>query len=246
MHDAVDTMPHESAKTEQREGSWWRTTWPLHRREWARLVVLLLVVTGGFVVAGESLTNWAAPNPVVDLDVEIAEDLAAGRTPLRDDLAHWGSFVADTPVKIGLSLMFAGLALWRWRRWYEAALIGLSLIFDAAVYLSSSLIVGRPRPAVERLLESPVDTSFPSGHVAAATVYAVLAVIVFQRTRSLASRSVAVVVVVAIPVIVAWARMYQGMHFLSDVVAGILLGIVSIVICHRTLEPYRADAAERR
>ncbi len=220
---------------------WWKSTWPLHRRELIQLVVALFVVVVVTVAIGESLTNWAAPNSIVELDVDTAESLAEDRAESTIDLAHWGAFVADTPVKIGLSLVLAGLALWRWRRWYEAALIGLTLMFEASAYVASSLIVGRPRPGVERLLESPVATSFPSGHVAAATVYAVVAIIVFQHTRSALARVMAVVFVAAIPVIVAWARMYQGMHFLSDVVAGIILGVVSIVICLQVLRPYRPE-----
>ena len=96
---------------------------------------------------------------------------------------------------------------------------------------------------MERLLESPVDTSFPSGHVAAATVYAALVVIVFWHTRALWARSLAVVLAVVASLAVAWARAYQGMHFLSDVIAGIVLGVVSI------LDPAPSDprfAARRR
>ncbi len=227
---------------EKSKASWWKSTWPLHRREWVQILAALLVVIAVTVVIGETLTNWAAPNAIVDLDVETAEELVANRTESRNDLAHWGSFLADTPVKIGVSLALAGLALWRWRRWYEAALITLTLVFEASAYGASSLIIGRPRPDVERLVESPVATSFPSGHVAAATVYAVLGIIVFQRTQSAVARVVAALVVVAVPLIVAWARMYQGMHFLSDVIAGIILGITSVVICFRILQPHRPES----
>ncbi len=219
------------------EEPWWKSTWCMGRTEWIRAVVALVAVVIVTVLVGETLTNWAAPNALVDLDVEVAENLAENRTDRNNDLAHWGALLADTPVKIGLSVLLAAGALWRWRRWYEATVIGLSLIFEASAYLASSLIIGRPRPDVERLLESPVATSFPSGHVAAATVYAVVAIIVFQRTRAVVPRAVAVVAVTAIPLIVAWARMYQGMHFLSDVIAGIVLGIVSIVICLSILGP---------
>ncbi len=229
----------DTLQSRQDGSAWWKSTWLLGRREWTRLIVALVIVVAVTVVIGETLTNWAAPNAIVDLDVETAEDLAANRSESRNDLAHWGAFLADTPVKIGLSVVLAGLALWRWRRWYEATLIGLTLIFEATAYLSSSLIIGRPRPDVERLLESPVDTSFPSGHVAAATVYAVLAIIVFQHTKVLTARVVAVLVVAAVPLIVGWARMYQGMHFLSDVVAGIILGVVSLLVCFRVLQPHQ-------
>lgn len=193
-------------------------------------MALLAVVAVG-VVVGELLTNWSALAGLADYDQRLAEDVAEGRTPLKDDLAHWGAFIADTPVKIAISVVIAGFLLWKLRRWREAVLIGLPLIFEATAYISTSYIVQRPRPDVERLLESPVDTSFPSGHVAAATVYAALGFIVLWHTRNVAARALAVVLIIAAPLIVGWARVYQGMHFLSDVVAGVVLGVVSVVIC---------------
>ncbi|MEO6572154.1 MAG: phosphatase PAP2 family protein, partial [Ilumatobacteraceae bacterium] len=104
-----------------------------------------------------------------------------------------------------------------------------------------STIVHRSRPDVERLLTSPVDTSFPSGHVAAATVYIALAVIVFWHTRSVVARTVAVVICLLLPIMVGAGRMYEGMHFFTDVVGGVILGIVSLVLCYRVLGP-PADA----
>ena len=157
-------------------------------------------------------------------------------------MAHWSSFISDTPVKIAASVVIAGLLLWRLRRWREAVLIGLPLIFEATAYIVSSYIVARPRPDVERLLESPVDTTWPSGHVAAAAVYASLVFIVLWHTKSAALRVVAVVLATVAPIMVAWARMYQGMHFLSDVIAGIVLGVVSVLVCRRILRaPADAD-----
>jgi undecaprenyl-diphosphatase len=96
-------------------------------------------------------------------------------------------------------------------------------------------VVQRPRPDVERLLESTINSSFPSGHVAAATVYAAVVVVVFRHTRNHAARALAVTVYALIVAAVAWARLYQGMHYLSDVIAGIVLGAVSLVITDRVL-----------
>ncbi len=68
-------------------------------------------------------------------------------------------------------------------------------------------------------------------------MYAVVAMVLFWHTRSAVIRLVAAAVAVALPLIVGVARLYQGMHHLSDVVAGIVLGIVSIMICHSILGP---------
>lgn len=217
--------------------SWWATTWPLDRSDWLRLAIALVSVIAVSVVVGELLTNWSRLDWIVQTDRDIARNLADGRTETSNDLAHWGAFIADTPVKIALSVVVAGLFLWRWKRWHEAVMVGLALIFEATAFIIITYIVQRPRPDVERLLDSPVNSSFPSGHVAAATVYGALAVVVFWHTRSLWARTLAVVLAVAAPLVVAWARLYQGMHFLSDVIAGLVLGVVSIFVCARILGP---------
>lgn len=221
---------------------WWKTTWPLGRTQWVQLGIALVAVITAFSFVGYLYTDVFAPNVVTELDVEIAESLADDRSEAENDRAHWGAFLADTPVKIGASVLIAAAMLWVWRRWHEVVFMGLTLIFEATAFIITTWIVGRPRPDVERLLESPVNTSFPSGHVAAATVYAALAIIVFWHTRSTVARGVASLLAVMIPLIVGWARLHQGMHFFSDVVAGVVLGIVSVWICYRILgAPHDAE-----
>lgn len=232
-----DTTLTSRGTSADRSDRWWETTWPLVRADWLRLAIALVTVVAAGVTIGELLTNWSVLNPVVELDENIARDLADGRTSAVNDLAHWSAAIADTPVKIALSILIAGLFLWRFRRWHEAVMVGLPLIFEATAFMSTTYIVARPRPDVERLLESPVDSSFPSGHVAAATVYAALAVIVFWHTRAIWARALAVVLAAAAALLVAWARAYQGMHYFTDVVAGMILGVVSIAIAVWILGP---------
>lgn len=156
-----DTTQDGRTDPDEEERSWWATTWPLERFDAVRLAVAFASVVAVGVVIGEILTKWSPLSGLVDYDERLARDLADGRTDLKDDVAHWGAFIADTPVKIGISVVIAGFLLWKLRRWREAVLVGLPLIFEAAAYITTSFIVQRPRPDVERLLESPVDTSFP-------------------------------------------------------------------------------------
>jgi membrane-associated phospholipid phosphatase len=75
-----------------------------------------------------------------------------------------------------------------------------------------------------------VGSSFPSGHVAAAACYAAVAIVVFWHTRNWWLRALTVVVVALTPVAVALARMYRGMHYLTDVVAGAILGAAAVLV----------------
>lgn len=209
--------------------------WPLTKDHMSLLLMALAMVVSVLVFVGLLLTKWAEPNAIVDFDVKVSEKLANNRTDTLDTLSHVGSFLADTPVKIIGAIVFAGFMVYRWQRWHEAIFVGLTLMFEAAAFIMTTRIVGRPRPDVEPLFESTIMTGYPSGHSAAAAVYTALAVIVFWHTRAAWARVSAVVVTALIPVIVATARVYQGMHYVSDVVVGVSLGLASVWICYRIL-----------
>ena len=133
-------------------------------------------------------------------------------------------------VKIAVTAVLAIVMKLVWKRWREPLMMVVPLVLEASAFITVTYIVSRPRPDVERLESSPVDSSFPSGHVAAATAYGALVVIVFWHVRNRIARAAVVVLSIAIPVIVGWARMYRGMHHLTDVIAGFLLGIASVAM----------------
>jgi membrane-associated phospholipid phosphatase len=228
----VDVGPADDTGTDVPDDrSWLRSTGPVDRRQWLQLGIALVVCVGVFTAIGYVMTDLAAPNFITRYDEDLADRLASGRTPFQDDIAHWGAFIASTEVKIGLTALFAIAAIIVWRRWHDTVFLAFTLIFEATVFIVVTFFVARPRPDVPRLEDSPVDSSYPSGHVAAATVYGAFVVIVFWHTASKWWRSLAVALFVGVVGLVAWSRMYQGMHYLSDVVAGIVLGLVTLAIC---------------
>ena len=235
-----------SAEADERP--WWRATWPLGRRELAQLGIAFVTVLVVFTVVGLLLTETFAPNAITDLDQDVAEALVDGRTPERNDWADWAAFPAETVTKVVVSTLLVVALLVLWRRWHEPLLIAVSLIFEASAFIIVTHLVGRERPDVPRLLDSPVTSSYPSGHVAAATVYLALAVVVAWNTRSKWLPVLLAILLGGVVVGVSWARMYQGMHNLSDVVAGVILGLVTLWICtyvisHSTRAPRCVDAA---
>jgi undecaprenyl-diphosphatase len=117
-----------------------------------------------------------------------------------------------------------------WRRWFEPMVMVLSLVIEAAAFIVVTTIVGRQRPDVARLDGSPVGSSFPSGHTAAAAAYLAIVAIVFWHTRKRWARWLVAAVTALVPVVVALARIYRGMHFLSDTIAGAVLGTGSVVL----------------
>jgi undecaprenyl-diphosphatase len=205
------------------------STWLLHRRELLQLLAAYVVLTAAFALAGTWLKS-ADDSAIVRLDQRVADRFVETRTPTLNDWSLVASWAAETVTKIAVTALLVGIMLAVWRRWREPLMLAVPLVLEAATFLTVTLIVARPRPDVPRLDESPVDSSFPSGHVAAAACYgAIVIVAVWRRWRPSVTLTLGLFVA-AVTLAVAWARMYRGMHFLSDTVAGALLGLSAVIV----------------
>jgi undecaprenyl-diphosphatase len=210
-------------------------TWPLHRPQVLALVLWGLAITAVFAAAGLLLTRTFRHSALLRYDQELAERMADNRTSGWNTVSWWGSMLAETAPKIVVTSIIAIVFVRVWKRWLEAVVVAIALILEASVFLAVTLIVGRDRPSVEQLDESPIGSSFPSGHTAAAVVYATIAVIVFWHTRNVLARVAVVALSTIVPLVVGWARMYRGMHHLTDTVAGAILGVVCLVVTVRVV-----------
>lgn len=223
-----------------------RSTWPIGRPQVLLLLLSYLGLVGAGTAVGLLLKGPLDDTAVVRTDRRVSEWFVGHRTPNLNRYTVWGSDLADTFIKIGATAALA-LVLWLlWRRWLEPLTLIVSLTLEASAFITITWIVARPRPDVPRLEGSPVDSSFPSGHTAAAAAYGALAVIVFWHTRNRWARFSVLFLCAAITAIVAVSRMYRGMHYLSDVVAGLLLGAASVAISAAILSHASRRAATRK
>ena len=140
-------------------------------------------------------------------------------------------------------VLAAGLA-WRWRRgsWRPLALLAGAAAGAWVVQVAVKQLVERPRPPAGLALSHATGFAFPSGHATdAAAVYGMLAVLLARSGRP-AARVAAWAGAAALVALVGLSRLYLGVHWLSDVVAGAALGIawlLAIFIAGRAGEPRR-------
>lgn len=163
-------------------------------------------------------------------DEAVNDWLASHRSATRNDATFYASAIGDIPFIPGLVILTAlGAAIMR--RWRVAAFIVGAILLEVATYRLTSLIVHRERPDVPRLDHLPVNQSYPSGHVAASVVvYVGLALLITSHLRNRRAVILVWVAAVLLPLIVAFSRMYRGMHHPIDVTAGVLVGLASIAI----------------
>jgi undecaprenyl-diphosphatase len=94
-------------------------------------------------------------------------------------------------------------------------------LIDTAV----KILVDRPRPVVDHPIATALGKSFPSGHAMSSTVtYGALA-LVFLPLLPRRSRPWALGGVVLLVLAIGTSRLFLGVHFVSDVVGGFILGL---------------------
>lgn len=206
-----------------------RDTWLVRKLEALQLGILFVSFTAVWFAVGWLLTQPLKDSSIVHADQSISEWFVRQRTPGLNSLSFVGSMMSDTLVKIVVTAILAIVMLIVWKRWLEPLMLVVSLVLEALCFITITTLVGRPRPDVPRLDTSPVGSSYPSGHTAAAVAYSAIVVVVFWHTRRRWIRTLAVIFAAVIPVCVALSRLYRGMHFFTDVIFGALLGGASVM-----------------
>jgi membrane-associated phospholipid phosphatase len=159
----------------------------------------------------------------MDLDSQIANFLAEHRMCLLDRAAIATMFVGTNVVALAV-VALAGLAIVIWlRNWQLAVGAGLALISSALIAEVLKDLVGRPRPAPSLALVYAPGLSMPSG---AAAVTAAIATAIFLGVAWPTSmvRRIAAAVLITSVLWIGWCVLYLGVHWLTDVLAGWLLG----------------------
>lgn len=187
----------------------------------ARTLLAIASLAGVNVLAGRLITG-----PLNDLPVEhrLNADLRRLGGPRTHQVAEAISRSSDTSRAVALGLaLTATLAARGGGR--AAGVPGLAMAMASATHVIASSLIGRPRPALERLGTVQPTSSFPSGHVGAMTALAT----VLARMATPLPRPLRVVVrtgLIGYLVTLGWSRLFNGQHYASDVLAGYLNGVV--------------------
>ena len=183
---------------------------------WALIVGLGLLVTG-------PLGGLSAEEP-------LSKDVAGSRTDTWNSVTMVWSHIGNTEIVIGVCVLAVGLLWWRTRRWWLAVVPAIAIALQATVFVIATAVVGRPRPDVAHLDPAPPTSSYPSGHVGAATALYVSFALLAQGIERPMLRRLVTTVLLVVPLLVAWARLYRGMHHLSDIVVGAANGLACALL----------------
>jgi undecaprenyl-diphosphatase len=169
----------------------------------AALIAVVAVVPSWVHPADQHWLRWM-------LDIRTSPGISAGRVL---NVVAGGTVMWIVRVAIAVALAI-------WRRWRALAVFALAELCAELCIGPVKALVNRPRPGGS--LVTVTGQSMPSGHALTASVTAVALALILTRPGR--SRVLALLAAAAWAILVALSRTYLSAHWLTDVLAGLLLG----------------------
>jgi undecaprenyl-diphosphatase len=183
---------------------------------------------------------------------ELAQRVRKGSTqPFDDAIMHWVGAHQSSRVQsvmleatslgtgtvVGMIVLIAGTFLWLNHHRHSAVLLVVATLGGSL--LDNLLKIGfrRPRPQIFEWGTTASSFSFPSGHaMSSVVVYGTVAYLVARLQRNVHARVLTFVLAACIIVMISVSRVYLGVHYPSDILAGFLIGLAWAGFCMAVLE----------
>lgn len=132
-------------------------------------------------------------------------------------------YVFDTTSLFAISLLIAAYLFYK-RYKSDALLLGVTILMDVAIIEIVKMLVHFPRPLNGIVNES--GFSFPSGHVTSTIVlFGLITYFIWKHWKSSNAKVLSSLFFVVIVIVVGFDRIYLNVHWLSDVLGSLPLGI---------------------
>jgi undecaprenyl-diphosphatase len=190
----------------------WRV--PERRRLALALAAAVFLALAFARIAEDYLTN----DPLARWDVSFAQWLSEHRSGVGTDFFRVFTDIGSPAGALAIGTVVC-LLLYQRRQLIDAALIPVVLAGAELLNLILKLAFHRPRP--EAAFVHLETYSFPSGHAMVSTaLYGALAYLAWGRLRAPAARVALLTGTAALLSLICFSRLYLGVHYLSDVLAG--------------------------
>lgn len=222
----------EGARTAWRRfGESWRDLPAGAFKRWAAVMVvgwgLGAALAAGLSMIGKRL----AAAGMAEWDRQAVLDVATNES-FSFQTAIFFEGLGSSAVLIPLTVLGVAMAAWARRAMTALTLAAAYLLHDPLVWIGWS-VWDRARPdLVAGGIASPPLHSYPSGHaVQMIAVYGLLVYLWVRRSGSVAERLLGIALLAGLTTVVCYARVRLGVHWPSDIAAGIIIGSFWLAVC---------------
>jgi undecaprenyl-diphosphatase len=215
-----------------------------------RVAVGLFLIGGAAVaIAGIFAFVWVAVHvrrgATQPFDDAIMRWMGAHRIPWLEQ-AFGEITLLGTGIVVLMIVAVAALFLWLTRHRYSATLLLLATGGGIVVNNLLKLAFDRPRPQIFPWAARALSSSFPSGHAMSSTiVYLTVAYLAARLQRRRSARWITMLVAAVVVGLVCASRIYLGVHYPSDVAAGVVIGLAWAALCMAALEAIQVVGQRR-
>jgi undecaprenyl-diphosphatase len=196
------------------------------------VVRLVLYVVASFVVAlgvvllfGVLLTPHFIHNGPTSFDSHVTRWFLDRRSDALSTVMKAVTWLGSSAVIVPVALLVVAVLLVK-HAWYPAVFLALCVAGASLLSVVSKHIIDRDRPPEAIRLQHTTTSSFPSGHATqAAATYLALAFVLVAVSRSSKLHVIGWIAAGMVIAAVGVSRVYLGVHWATDVIAGWLLGI---------------------
>jgi undecaprenyl-diphosphatase len=192
----------------------------------------------GSLAFGALAFNVKTHGPLLQWDVPLYKRLygdATKESARTLELWTFGFFVGKELIEV-LVVILSVYFIYK-RYWPELGMILIGAMGAALVWSSLMLIFNRPRPPAQVGVVVSNIPSFPSGHAMSAVVfYGFLAYLLIPKMPSLVWKWVVAIVTLLVIAYIGYSRVFEGGHYLSDILAGYALGIAWAGLVYTVIE----------
>lgn len=195
-----------------------------------RLILRLVVALGFFSIATIgfiSIADEVRDGDTTVLDEAVLLGLNELSRPWVDSVMVFITQLGGVLV-LGLATVLAVGYFWYKRRKYAALMVLASMVGAGILNVLLKALFARERPDLWTQLVTETSFSFPSGHAMGSSAFALALIIILWQTKW---RILVLILGSLYVLLIGLSRMYLGVHFPTDVVAGWLVsaGWVAIV-----------------
>jgi membrane protein DedA with SNARE-associated domain/membrane-associated phospholipid phosphatase len=202
----------------------------LDRTVFSGLTLSILTIAFVYVLAlfAGVVEDLITSDPIVAADIRIANLFFVFRTDVLTNVFSWITLLGKSQVILGFIVILVAL-LWLWRKQYYILSLFIAAADSEAFTYLGKLAFHRPRPELAVYAEH--SFSFPSGHATIAVAfYGFIGYLLMRFVQSWNRKVNILFTTILIIIAIGFSRVYLGVHYISDVWSGYLVGAMWLII----------------